>query len=112
MNLEDVWLSLDSALPCGLIVNELVANCIRHAFPAGRRGTIRLDLVRESNGRLRLTVTDDGVGFPAGLKFESVNTLGLQLVTALTGQLGGTVARRGNGSGSIVEVRFPEERKQ
>jgi len=81
-------LSVDSAIPCGLIVNELVTNALKHAFPDGRRGEITVGL--DSDGdRLRLTVVDNGAGFPADLDLAGDATLGLQLVHSLVEQLDG-----------------------
>ncbi len=80
-------LSIDSAIPCGLIANELVTNALKHAFPEGRRGTVSVSLTVEA-GVWRLVVEDDGVGFQQG---PTRQTLGLELVETLAGQLGGRV---------------------
>src|SRR5207244_4176277 len=60
-----VFLTVETAIPCALVLNELVSNCLRHAFPAGRVGEVRVDL-REEDGQCLLTVADDGVGLPEG----------------------------------------------
>ena len=105
---EDVWLPAETAMPCGLIVNELLANAFKHAFPAGRPGTIAVTLGAESGGTCVLEVRDDGVGFPADLDFRHTESLGLQLVCLLIEQLGGTLAmERGGGTRWTLTVPIP-----
>jgi two-component sensor histidine kinase len=101
-----VELGLDQAVPCGLIVNELVSNAIEHAFPEGRAGLITVELRRDADDRLALTVADDGAGFPAGFDFSRTSTLGLQLVRVLANQLKG-VLRLERGRGAVFQVTFP-----
>jgi two-component sensor histidine kinase len=84
---EDVALAVDKAIPCGLILNELITNALKHAFPGERAGTIRVELRQVEGGGLRLAVSDDGVGLPAGLDIQAHPSLGLQLVRMLAQQL-------------------------
>lgn len=108
MELAAVRLSIDQAIPCGLIVNELVSNAVKHAFPNGRRGVVRVELERIGGGPgLLLRVADDGAGFPAGFDLKEVSTLGLQLVTTLARQLGGTL-RLTHDNGAVFEIVFNE----
>lgn len=88
---EDVALPVDKAIPCGLILNELITNALKHAFPEGRKGSIRVELRNELGKRLRIVVSDDGVGLPAGLDTHTATSLGLNLVRMLTKQVGGTL---------------------
>ena len=85
--IEDVALGVDRAIPCGLILNELITNALRHAFPGGRSGTIRVELGYVAGGAFRLAVRDDGVGLPPGLDVGTAPSLGLQLVSMLAEQL-------------------------
>jgi PAS domain S-box-containing protein len=85
---EPVEAGLDLAVPLGLLLNELVSNCLKHAFPGGRGGHIRVGIVRGPGKALRLTVRDDGVGLPPGVDGTTTHTLGLKLVCALSGQTG------------------------
>lgn len=103
---EDVTLGLDAAMSCGLIVNELVSNSLKHAFPGGRRGHVAVSLRREGQ-TVVLEVSDDGVGLPAELDPRDPPTLGLELVGILSEQLGGVidVDRR---AGTSIGIRFPE----
>lgn len=83
-SLEDVWTLIDTAIPCGLIIEELVSNALKHAFPNGRRGTLEIGVERISEtGEVRLRVADDGVGVPKGVDIESRGKVGLQVVAAL-----------------------------
>lgn len=104
---EDVQLGIDAAVPCGLIVNELVTNSFKYAFPNGKAGQILIAMSRPTEGRLQLTVSDNGVGFPKGTDFRETESLGLQLVNTLTEQLGGEVEMR-NGVGTTFEISFAE----
>lgn len=76
------------------MVNELTSNALKHAFPGGRRGEITVKLFAESSGQAVLSAADDGIGIPAEIHIAKTSTLGLQLVTLLEDQLGGTIAVR------------------
>lgn len=102
---ESVSIDLDRAIPCGLILNELISNALKHAFPAGQNGEVRVELKTENPELLNLTVCDNGVGFPAHLDFSNSGTLGLQLVNTLVKQLGGTIELTANHS-TEFRVRF------
>jgi len=102
VDIENVRFGVDTAVPCALIVNELVSNCLKHAFPDGRTGEVTVALQR-ANGAYALTVADNGVGFPADLDFRTTDSLGMQLVTALVYQLDGTLElNRENGTAFVI----------
>jgi PAS domain S-box-containing protein len=103
---DEGTLGIDVAMPCALIVNELVANSLKHAFPSGRGGTIAVSL-QSTAGEHLLRVADDGAGLPPKMDFRKTETLGLQLVRTLTDQLGGRIERRSTGDGTQFEIRFP-----
>jgi PAS domain S-box-containing protein len=95
----DIRLDITRAVPCGLLVNELVTNALKHAFPDHRSGRIQVSMEQGKNQSLLLTVADDGVGFPSDLDFRKTESLGMQLVNDLTRQLDGKVRLiRDNGS--------------
>lgn len=102
---EDVLLGVDTAIPCGLIINELVSNSLKHAFPGGGVGSINIRLRPADAGRLTLTVADDGVGLPDGFDVSRTSSLGLQLVNTLARQLGGEVLV-GCGAGAEFSITF------
>jgi two-component sensor histidine kinase len=109
---DDVHLSVDAAIPCGLIVNELVSNALKHAFPGQDAGQIHVSLRALPNARMELSVKDTGIGFPEG-DFRTYTTMGMMLVTSLTEQLGGTVdLERNNGSQFIVRFPAPSSDRQ
>jgi PAS domain S-box-containing protein len=91
VNVGKVLLDIDRAIPCGLILNELVSNALKHAFPEGRPGKVEVSLTSRPEGRVELTVSDDGVGFPAGKQFDKMSTMGMTLVTSLAGQIFGSI---------------------
>ncbi|HSY38505.1 MAG TPA: histidine kinase dimerization/phosphoacceptor domain -containing protein [Polyangia bacterium] len=99
IDVGDVHLTVDVAIPCGLIVNELVTNAIKHAFPNGRTGEIRVSLSESPEGTLNLSVQDDGVGIPAGVDPRHTVSLGLDLVVTFAEQLNAEVTiTRTNGT--------------
>jgi two-component sensor histidine kinase len=107
IQIEDVEFGIDTAIPCGLFINELVSNALKHAFPGRRRGEICIELRREEDGPFLLKVSDDGVGLPPELDYQNTASLGLQLVTTLAAQLEGTLEYAG-GSGTTFQLRFRE----
>jgi PAS domain S-box-containing protein len=108
---EPVFLSIDAAIPCGLLVNELISNALRHAFPPGRAGHLWVTLRREVDGQLRLTVGDDGVGLPEGIDFRTTSSFGLRLVGLLAQQLRATMTLARH-PGTSVTLTFVKPRYQ
>jgi two-component sensor histidine kinase/ABC-type amino acid transport substrate-binding protein len=104
-SIAELSLPLEKAIPCGLIVNELVVNSLKHAFPDGRRGSIEVSLARTCDGQASLVVRDDGTGLPAA-EDASGPTIGMNLVRTLAAQLGGEFEASG-GKGTTARVTFP-----
>jgi PAS domain S-box-containing protein len=100
-----VYLDLNRAIACGLVVTELVTNAIKHAYPDSGSGVVRLTLGRDGRGEAVLTVSDEGVGLPADFELGGSRSLGLQLVPLLVDQLGGRLSI-GRGPGARFELRF------
>ncbi|MEQ9551312.1 MAG: two-component regulator propeller domain-containing protein [Coleofasciculus sp. G3-WIS-01] len=89
IDVEPISLNLDTAIPCGLLLNELLSNALKYAFPESRPGVITIKLTSECDRRLTLTVQDNGIGLPEGFEPENPKTLGFQLIQALSEQLEG-----------------------
>ncbi len=106
--IEDVALAVEKAIPCGLILNELMTNARKHAFPEGRSGRIRVELRPVEGGGIRLVVGDDGVGLPAGLDVLRSTSLGLQLVRMLARQVGAGLEVEATG-GTTFRLTVPGE---
>jgi two-component system, sensor histidine kinase PdtaS len=106
--IEDVALAVDKAIPCGLILNELMTNALRHAFPDGRAGTLRVELTQREDGGLRLAVIDDGVGLPAGFPSQAATSLGWHLIRMLVKQLRASLEIEGT-RGTQVRLTIPPE---
>ncbi|MHC1744466.1 MAG: PAS domain S-box protein [Syntrophobacteraceae bacterium] len=87
LDLEPVYLSVSAAVPCGLILNELVSNALKHAFRGTDGGEVVVSLRGDRSGQVRLSVRDNGTGLPAGLDWKQARSLGLRLVQMLSGQL-------------------------
>jgi two-component sensor histidine kinase len=99
LHLDNLLLDVNKATPCGLILNELLCNALKHAFPTGRSGEIRIDLSVDAARQVTLAVADTGIGLPVELDFLNAETLGLQLISTLTEQLEGILTLdRGNGT--------------
>jgi PAS domain S-box-containing protein len=104
---DDVFLGIDTAIPCGLLVSELISNALKHAFPEGRGGEVLVAIRSGEDGQLTLTVSDDGVGFPEDLDLGDTRSLGLQLVNTLVSQIDGTI-ELGRDGGTTFRVTFAE----
>jgi PAS domain S-box-containing protein len=103
---DDISLGVDTAIPCGLIINELVSNSLKHAFPDNRIGRIAITVRTVRPGEFELVVGDDGVGIPTGLDILNAKSLGLHLVTLLAkNQLRGRIEMMRN-SGTSFRIRF------
>jgi PAS domain S-box-containing protein len=106
-DIEDVRFGVDIAMPCALILNELVSNCLKYAFPDGRVGEVIVGM-QYADGTYTLTVADNGVGFPADVDFRATGSLGMQLVIALVDQLDGTIdMNRENGTSFVISFSPP-----
>lgn len=103
---SDVFLKMDEAIPCGLIVCELISNSLQHAFPDGRKGEVSVSC-RLDDDCIALRVSDNGIGLPPGFDFTNAESLGLQLVCMLVQQLRGTIDLERDGGTSFM-VRFRE----
>ena len=101
-----LFTGLDTAIPCGLIINELVTNSLKHGFPTGSPGEIVIELCETHDRQFRVTVRDNGIGLPEGSNLSSTTSLGLRLVRTLVEQLSGNL-RQWNDGGARVEVSFP-----
>ncbi len=88
LQMEEVHVNIETAIPCGLIVNELLSNALKHAFPDGRSGVVKVELAREDGDRYVLWVSDDGIGCRE-VDMRTADSLGLRLVQDLTRQLQG-----------------------
>lgn len=110
LQLDSAEVTMDQAMPCGLLVNELLSNCLKHAFADGRTGEVCVQLQARDGGRqLCLQVSDNGAGMPQGFVLERSQSLGLQLVFDLIVQLGGNL-EIGQGPGAHFSVSFAANR--
>lgn len=101
-NIKEIYLDLDYSIPCGLIINELVTNAFKHAFPRGTKGLVTINISTKSNV-VTIIIEDTGVGFKKGIDFRNTESLGLQLVTALTEQINGNISLS-SGKGSTKYI--------
>ena len=90
LDVEDVKLNMETAIPTGLIINELVSNSLKHAFPDGKKGEIQVSLKKYEN-KFELIISDNGIGLPECIDFKNITSLGLQLVNNLVLQIDGKI---------------------
>jgi len=104
----EVHINIDTAIPCGLILNELLTNSLKYAFHERDKGKITVKLTLGDDHFFTLFVSDDGVGLPPDLDIANAPTLGLQIITVLVRQMGGDM-HVGNEPGATFHIRFPEK---
>ncbi|MDX2216683.1 MAG: histidine kinase dimerization/phosphoacceptor domain -containing protein [Oculatellaceae cyanobacterium bins.114] len=110
---NDVWMDIDTAIPCGLIINELVSNAVKHAFPnaihldkAHQNNMISVSINRPTETQFKLVVSDNGIGIPKEIDFQNTESLGLELVCIFTEQLGGKIELDSD-QGTSFAIIFP-----
>jgi two-component sensor histidine kinase len=106
IDIADISFGVDTAVPCGLIVNELLTNSLKHGFPDERPGQIQIGLHHDPHGDYTLTVRDNGVGFPPGYDMHKATSMGTQVICSLVDQLDGT-SETTNQEGALTTIRFP-----
>ncbi len=106
VQVDDIALDIDTAIPCGLIISELVSNALKHAFPDGRKGKVSVEMRMVADGQIYVAVGDDGVGFPRDLTLGEMRSLGLQLVRTLVNQIEGKL-ELDRSHGTRFEIAFP-----
>ena len=106
VNIEDVKLDIETAIPCGLIINELVSNSLKHAFNEAHDGKITVNMRKDKN-LITMEVSDNGIGLPANFEVEKASTLGLKLVTTLVDQLEGNMVID-RSKGTSYKITFKE----
>jgi PAS domain S-box-containing protein len=109
MDAEPIYLNINTAIPCGLIVNELVSNSLKHGFPEGRSGEVAVELRRVPEDGYLLRVKDNGIGFPEGLDIRRTETLGMQVVTTLVSQIEASI-NLNREPGTEFTIHFQEVR--
>jgi two-component sensor histidine kinase len=108
INVEIIPLGVDTAIHCGLIINELVSNSLKHAFPGDQSGEIRISLRSAEENEFELVVSDNGTGLPKDMDFRNTETFGLQMVNLLVeGKLRGSV-KLNHENGTEFQIRFKE----
>lgn len=107
---KDIFLSVETAVPCGLMVNELISNCLKHAFPNDRKGEVVITITKVGENRYKLEVRDNGVGLPEKLEIGRTESLGLQLVRTLSQQLNGHIEVHRIDPGTKFIIWFDESK--
>ncbi|MBF0495229.1 MAG: PAS domain S-box protein [Deltaproteobacteria bacterium] len=103
MEIADISIGIDTAIPCGLVVNELISNCLKHAFPGDRKGEIWVSLCSRGHKGMDLIVRDNGIGMPREMNLRKISSLGWELITGLVShQLGGEVEVRKDGGTEVI----------
>jgi two-component sensor histidine kinase len=110
LELEPVFLDLDSAIPCGLIINELITNSLKYAYNTDDEGDVRINLTL-TNNIVIIIIEDTGKGFPTMIDFRETESLGMQLVISLTDQIDGEIKME-NSQGTRFEIQFKNNAKR
>ena len=110
-NIAPCDLNVDTAVPCGLIINELVTNSLKYAFLEKNEGKIKIDFHLDHNGVCVLVVSDTGIGFPKDLDYRNARTLGLRLVGSLVRQIRGNITLV-ESVGTVFQITFPQPKLQ
>jgi two-component sensor histidine kinase len=106
VKIKDVFLDINTAIPCGLILNEIISNSLKHAFPDGRKGKIKIVMKSLKKNEIELTVSDNGIGIPDDVDFRETESLGLHLVSILAeDQLRGKI-KLDKTKGTCFEIKF------
>ncbi|MGD1702344.1 PAS domain-containing protein [Dapis sp. BLCC M229] len=105
INVEPISLNLETAIPCGLLINELVTNSLKYAFPNGENGELGIELHQDEQEKIYLTIRDNGIGIPADFDWQNSSSLGLKLVRILSKQLKAEIEFDGT-QGTVVNLRF------
>jgi PAS domain S-box-containing protein len=105
LDAENIFFNIETAIPCGLLINELFTNCVKHAFPNGESGYIKISMTEEEENNYTLTIKDNGIGLPAGFNIEEAPTMGAQLISTLIQQIDGNLNIL-NHDGSTFVIKF------
>jgi PAS domain S-box-containing protein len=103
---EDIFLSVDQAIPCALLINEVLSNAFKHAFQGRENGTIRISF-HQGNGNIHIRIEDNGTGIPKDVDIYQTTSLGMKLIRSLVTQLEGTLAIESSDRGSSITIDFP-----
>jgi len=107
LDLKKIYLGLNKAIPFGMLVNEIITNVLKHAFPGKKKGNLSVKLYKDEKRKIHLIFNDNGIGIPEEIDIENPSTLGMQLIRDLTQQLDGEIQIKSNG-GTQIKVIFPE----
>ena len=106
----DCFFNINTAIPIGLLTNEIITNSIKHGFESSQKRKIYVFLSSIANDEYTLSIGDNGKGYPKEINFENTDTLGLQLIMSLTDQLGGVITRSFIEAGTHYKIKFKEVR--
>jgi PAS domain S-box-containing protein len=111
LDLDDISLPIDKAIPCGLLLNEIVTNALKHAFPENRKGNLRIIAHSLEDKKCEIIVKDDGIGIPESFNIEKTKTLGLKLIDLMAKQIEGTLEIESK-KGTEFRIRLSTESGQ
>ncbi|MDD3985742.1 MAG: histidine kinase dimerization/phosphoacceptor domain -containing protein [Methanobacterium sp.] len=109
LDVDNIIFDIEISIPLGLILNELLTNSLKHAFPNNRKGEVKIELHKKNNGRYYLSVADNGIGLPKNLNPHKIDTLGMQLINSLTKQINGELTvNTDNGTEFIIKFNVED----
>lgn len=108
LDIPEIKLGIDTAIPLGLLINEMVINSLKHAFPNKHEGQIKIKIGKQPDGKYCLELSDNGIGYSKNIELRTSQSLGLKLIHTLARQLKGSAHRIQNTPGTTYEVYFQE----
>ncbi|MCD6185627.1 MAG: hypothetical protein J7K84_07550 [Deltaproteobacteria bacterium] len=108
INAEDLYIGINKAVPCGLIINELISNALKYAFPDDIKGQISINIGKYDNGKFFLNIQDNGIGMSKDFNLQNAASLGLGIVVILVEQIDGTLKINSGGKGTNFIIKFAE----
>ena len=106
---DGIGFDMDTAMPCGLLITEIVSNSLKYGFPGRRSGEIHIEFKKIPDKKVMMSISDNGIGLPSGFQIEKSESLGMQLILALTSQLDGEVVFSGdNGTRFTITFTYPK----
>ena len=107
LQLEDIYLELNKAIPCGLVLNELITNAFKHAFPGEKEGKLLIKINQDKEKNCIITIKDNGIGIPPAIDYQSSESMGFILIRVLTKQLDGHLQLKSSKKGTEFKITFP-----
>ncbi len=106
ISIKDIYFTINTAIPLGLLINEIITNSLKHGIKADKKGEIIVSITEQNNNKLEMRIGDNGIGYPADFLPDTLNSLGFQIISSLAHQLKGTIIKEKSSKGTYYKVLF------